>query len=193
MWTSQARDVPACAVRGAWVLVSASRHVDRRSPVSAVIVQPPRGLTTRELAAEAGLLHRVPPLHARVKRIPMSALVGMRLMDTGRFHRSRGRDTSPEVCVDSGESIAAFARRYRLGLHRLQWWRGQLKQALGAETMASRLVPAVVRRAPQHHDPVATRVETGEWKLVMSRNRKRVNASAYCAKLDPRPADIARC
>lgn len=50
--------------------------------------------------------------------------------------------------ADSGESMAAFARRHRLGLHRLQWWRGQLKQAGSAEPMAQRLVPAVVRRAP---------------------------------------------
>lgn len=50
--------------------------------------------------------------------------------------------------ADSGESMAAFARRHRLGLHRLQWWRGQLKQTGSAETTARRLVPAVVRRAP---------------------------------------------
>jgi hypothetical protein len=50
--------------------------------------------------------------------------------------------------ADSGESTTAFARRYRLGLHRLQWWRGQLKQAGCADTTTSRLVPVVVRRAP---------------------------------------------
>jgi transposase-like protein len=49
--------------------------------------------------------------------------------------------------ADSGESMAAFARRHRLGLHRLQWWRGQLKQAGSAEPLAQRLVPAVVRGA----------------------------------------------
>ena len=59
------------------------------------------------------------------------------------------RDDAVRVLSDwaqSGESMAGFARRHRLGLHRLQWWRGQLKdaeQVAGAQAL--RLVPAVVR------------------------------------------------
>ena len=48
----------------------------------------------------------------------------------------------------SGESMTAFARRWGLGLHRLQWWRERLNRGSETETQSLRLVPAVVRRAP---------------------------------------------
>ena len=61
------------------------------------------------------------------------------------------REDAARVLADwasSGESMAAFARRHRLGLHRLQWWRGQMKEATGTQAVGTGLVPAVVRRAP---------------------------------------------
>lgn len=54
----------------------------------------------------------------------------------------------------SGESMAAFARRHRLGLHRLHWWRERLRKkgdkfaAPSSAAPAPRLVPAVIRKAP---------------------------------------------
>ena len=67
-----------------------------------------------------------------------------------------------QAWAESGESMSAFARRHRLGLHRLQWWRGQLQAAASVETMARRLVPAVVRRAP------LISVESGATRGVVS-------------------------
>jgi hypothetical protein len=48
----------------------------------------------------------------------------------------------------SGESLAAFARRHRLGLHRLQWWCSQLAQAPEPHASGLRLIPVVPGRAP---------------------------------------------
>jgi hypothetical protein len=50
--------------------------------------------------------------------------------------------------ASSGESLTAFARRHRLGLHRLQWWRAQLAQAPEPHAPPQRLIPAVPQRAP---------------------------------------------
>lgn len=50
--------------------------------------------------------------------------------------------------ASSGESLTAFARRHRLGLHRLQWWRAQLAQAPEAHAQAARLIPVVPGEAP---------------------------------------------
>jgi transposase-like protein len=50
--------------------------------------------------------------------------------------------------AESGETLAAFARRHQLGLHRLQWWRMQCRQAASAEPSAVRLLPVVPRQAP---------------------------------------------
>lgn len=57
----------------------------------------------------------------------------------------------------SGLSLTAFARRHRLGVHRLQWWRAQLAQAAGQHAQPVRLIPAVPPRAPlMTIDPSAT-------------------------------------
>jgi hypothetical protein len=46
----------------------------------------------------------------------------------------------------SGESMTGFARRHRLGLHRLHYWREQLgAKASVVEAQRVRLVPAVLR------------------------------------------------
>jgi len=48
----------------------------------------------------------------------------------------------------SGQSLSAFARRHRLGLHRLHYWRKQLENAERSETSGARWVPAVAKPAP---------------------------------------------
>lgn len=69
-----------------------------------------------------------------------------------RTRRQWKRDEAARALADwtqSGESMAAFARRNELGLHRLQWWRAQLAQqptAAASETV--RLLPVVPRQAP---------------------------------------------
>jgi transposase-like protein len=69
-----------------------------------------------------------------------------------RTRRHWKRDEAERVLADwaqSGESMAAFARRNQLGLHRLQWWRGQLgQQPAAAEHESVRLLPVVPRQAP---------------------------------------------
>jgi transposase-like protein len=51
---------------------------------------------------------------------------------------------------ESGESLAAFARRHELGLERLSRWRERLAKARapGAEGAGARLIPMVVRPSP---------------------------------------------
>lgn len=69
-----------------------------------------------------------------------------------RTRRHWKRDEAARALADwaqSGESMAAFARRNELGLHRLQWWRGQLAQQPAAAARESvRLLPVVPRQAP---------------------------------------------
>ena len=69
-----------------------------------------------------------------------------------RTRRHWKRDEAERVLADwaqSGESMAAFARRNQLGLHRLQWWRGQLaQQPASAAREPVRLLPVVPRQAP---------------------------------------------
>jgi len=69
-----------------------------------------------------------------------------------RTRRHWKRDEAERVLADwakSGESMAAFARRNQLGLHRLQWWRGQLtQQPAAAAHEPVRLLPVVPRQAP---------------------------------------------
>jgi transposase-like protein len=69
-----------------------------------------------------------------------------------RTRRHWKRDEAARVLADwaqSGESMAAFARRNQLGLHRLQWWRGQLAQQPSAAACEPvRLLPVVPRQAP---------------------------------------------
>lgn len=50
----------------------------------------------------------------------------------------------------SGLSMAEFARRHHLGLHRIHWWRDRTlrEDPVQGEPVGARLVPAVVRRAP---------------------------------------------
>ncbi len=69
-----------------------------------------------------------------------------------RTRRHWKRDEAARALADwtkSGESMAAFARRNELGLHRLQWWRAQLAQQPAAAACESvRLLPVVPRQAP---------------------------------------------
>lgn len=48
----------------------------------------------------------------------------------------------------SGESMTGFARRHRLGLHRLHYWREQVGADGSSAESVVRLVRAVVRSAP---------------------------------------------
>lgn len=50
--------------------------------------------------------------------------------------------------TQSGESMTAFARRHRLGLHRLHYWREQVGADGSSAESVVRLVRAVVRPAP---------------------------------------------
>lgn len=69
-----------------------------------------------------------------------------------RTRRHWKRDEAARALSDwtqSGESMAAFARRTELGPHRLQWWRAQLSQRPTAAARESvRLLPVVPRQAP---------------------------------------------
>lgn len=69
-------------------------------------------------------------------------------MRTRRHWKREGAARVLSDWASSGESMAAFARRHRLGLHRLQWWRAQLAQTADCHAQAVRLIPAVPRRAP---------------------------------------------
>ena len=50
--------------------------------------------------------------------------------------------------TQSGLSLTAFARRERLPLHRLQWWRARLKGLPKQTVTAVRLVPVTIRSRP---------------------------------------------
>jgi transposase-like protein len=69
-----------------------------------------------------------------------------------RTRRHWKRDEAARALADwtqSGESMAAFARRNELGLHRLQWWRAQLAhQPAASASETVRLLPVVPRHAP---------------------------------------------
>jgi len=68
-----------------------------------------------------------------------------------RTRRHWKREDAARVLSDwgsSGESLTAFARRHRLGVHRLQWWRAQLAQTVDSDAQALRLIAAVPPRAP---------------------------------------------
>jgi hypothetical protein len=69
-------------------------------------------------------------------------------MRTRRHWKREGAARVLSDWASSGESLTAFARRYRLGLHRLQWWRAQLAQAADPQAQPLRLIPAAPRRAP---------------------------------------------
>jgi transposase-like protein len=51
-----------------------------------------------------------------------------------------------DACAESGEAVAAFARRMGLGAYRLFWWRKRLGRAAPAPAPAT-FVPLVVREA----------------------------------------------
>lgn len=68
-----------------------------------------------------------------------------------RTRRHWKRETAARVLSDwtsSGESLTAFARRHKLSLHRLQWWRAQLAQAPEPHAQPVRLIPIVPGQAP---------------------------------------------
>ena len=50
--------------------------------------------------------------------------------------------------TQSGESMTGFARRHRVGLHRLHYWREQVGADGSSAESVVRLVRAVVRSAP---------------------------------------------
>jgi len=51
--------------------------------------------------------------------------------------------------TQSGESMTAFARRHRLALHRLHYWRERLEtKPMIGEQLGVRFVPAVIRPSP---------------------------------------------
>lgn len=69
-------------------------------------------------------------------------------MRTRRHWKREDAERALAEWAKSGESLAAFAQRHELGLHRLQWWRTQLAQATAAEPGSVRMLPVVPRQAP---------------------------------------------
>src|SRR2546426_2337795 len=64
-----------------------------------------------------------------------------------RFERWRAAQAREALCKhkESGLSLAAFARRQGLPLHRLQWWRARLKEVSKEQRSPVRLVPVRIR------------------------------------------------
>src|SRR5512139_1967784 len=85
------------------------------------------------------------------RRPRMSSAKAMGRYAGMRTRRHWKREDAARALADwaeSGESLAAFARRNQLGLQRLQWWRAQLAQAPVSERESVRLLPVVPRQAP---------------------------------------------
>jgi hypothetical protein len=76
--------------------------------------------------------------------------VRSRVQVPGRFERwsaVQAREALSEH-KESGLSLAAFARRQGLPLHRLQWWRARLNDDSHEQTAPVRLVPVTIRATP---------------------------------------------
>lgn len=61
------------------------------------------------------------------------------------------REEAEQVLSDwevSGESLRGFARRRRLKVHRLQWWRVRLTELAATAPEPLQLIPVVPERAP---------------------------------------------
>ena len=61
-----------------------------------------------------------------------------------RWSAARAREALSKH-KESGLSLAAFARRHGLPLHRLQWWRARLKEVSKEHRSPVRLVPVRIR------------------------------------------------
>src|SRR5205809_6321932 len=75
------------------------------------------------------------------------AAVRSRVRIPRRFERWSEAQASAALCKhkESGLSLAAFARRQGLPLHRLQWWRARLKEVSKEQRSPVRLVPVRIR------------------------------------------------
>lgn len=86
-----------------------------------------------------------------------SRTITRRVRVPGRFKRwsaVQARDALA-AATKSGLSLAAFASRESLPLHRLRWWRVRLKGVSKQEAAAVRFVPVTIRPTPSSPAPVS--------------------------------------